>query len=163
MREKSFVSKEDALKKMKLRIIDNDDICVSSEEVSLKDSFSLCRIVVPARSRTCNHLQCFDLSTFFNTFKNVIEADCPVCARKIQCNDIIIDGFFEELIILFRNSDRESVEVFPDGSYTAVGINENSSDGGTKRKFYEDVIDLDTFEYQQVKIESEDVIDLTMD
>ena len=150
LREKNFVSKEEAIEKMKLRIIDNDDICVSSEEVSLNDPFSLCRIVVPARSRKCNHLQCFDLSVFLNTFRNAIEADCPVCAKRIQCIDIIIDGFFEELVILFRDTDRESVEVFPDGSYTAVGNeNMNIPEGGTKRKA-EDVIDLDTFEYNEM-------------
>ena len=76
----------------------NDDLCIQSNSLSLRDPVSQTRISVPARATTCRHSQCFDLSTFFVMNQEKQSWKCPVCNNRIKWDQVFIDGFFKDIL-----------------------------------------------------------------
>ncbi|KAJ3046168.1 SUMO ligase siz1 [Rhizophlyctis rosea] len=116
IKKTKLMSKEEVLKMRKSSEAD-DDIEATSEEVSLKDKATLCRITTPARSTTCHHVQCFDLEVFFSMMENYPTYECTACNRVIPWESIIVDGYFAE-ILAKAPEDVEKVEIQPDGTWS---------------------------------------------
>ncbi|KAJ3032700.1 SUMO ligase siz1 [Rhizophlyctis rosea] len=86
-----FKTKEEVLK-LRQQFDADDDIEATSEEVSLKDKATLCRIDTPARSTHCHHVQCFDLSIFFSLMETYPTFECTACNKQVPWESIFVDG-----------------------------------------------------------------------
>jgi hypothetical protein len=53
---------------------------------------------VPCRPSTCSHLQCFDAATFLQMNERKPTWNCPVCDSKGNYSDLLIDGYFQEVL-----------------------------------------------------------------
>ncbi|KAF6766173.1 PINIT domain-containing protein [Ephemerocybe angulata] len=69
-------------------------------------SLSYMRVNTPCRSSKCVHSQCFDATSWFSMMEQTTTYLCPTCERTLDHKDLIIDGYFDEIL----RSTPESVE-----------------------------------------------------
>lgn len=84
----------------KRKFID-DEIIFGKEQVSFNCPLSLLRITDPIKSKTCNHIQSFDLSSCFSVaiVKNgFLSFKCVCCNAEFFASDLIIDFEFKRLL-----------------------------------------------------------------
>lgn len=88
--------------------------------VKLTCPISLMKIEIPVRGRGCNHLQCFDLSSYLQVNKQtrVFNArwKCPECPLLIRPEDLLIDSVM--LTYLSQYSDVDDIMINPDLTIT---------------------------------------------
>ena len=56
------------------------------------------RMNFPCRASTCDHLQCFDAALYLQMNEKKPKWICPVCNKPALVDNLLIDGFFTELI-----------------------------------------------------------------
>ncbi|KAI9361965.1 hypothetical protein BD770DRAFT_425651 [Pilaira anomala] len=115
-------SKEHVLKQLQ-EVQEDAEIVMESETLSTKCPLAFTRIVTPIRSRSCNHLQCFDAFTFLTMNEQTPTWSCPVCYRPIKTwEDLIVDEFFTQML---ANTPLhiDSVRVEPTGVVTIIDEN----------------------------------------
>jgi hypothetical protein len=109
----------------------DDDVAVDAEVISLKDPVSKLRITTPGRPSTCQHTQCFDLLTFFQLTELAPNFTCPVCNRAFEAGNLIVDGWFDELLQNTRQED-QTAEVDPqtmEWKVTGVASDDEDEEG----------------------------------
>ncbi|KAJ7932449.1 PINIT domain-containing protein [Mycena leptocephala] len=84
----------------------DEDIVAGPQKMSLKCPLSYMRVNTPCRSRKCTHSQCFDATSWFSVMEQTTTWLCPVCERTLDPKDLIIDGYFDEIL----KQSPESVE-----------------------------------------------------
>ncbi|KAJ3275446.1 SUMO ligase siz1 [Terramyces sp. JEL0728] len=99
-----------------------NDVVAGIETITLKDPYTRVKMTVPSRSRKCKHKQCFEASTFFSLNRTVPTWECPVCYKVIDPNDLIVDGYMDE-IVQKTNGDVDSVTINTDGTWELPGVN----------------------------------------
>ncbi|KAF8905529.1 PINIT domain-containing protein [Gymnopilus junonius] len=92
--------------KMIQNMSQDDDIIAGPQKMSLKCPLTFVRISTPCRSSKCVHPQCFDATSWFTMMEQTTTWLCPVCERVLDHKDLIMDGYFEEIL----RSTPESVE-----------------------------------------------------
>ena len=55
-------------------------------------------MTTPCRPTTCDHLQCFDAALFLMMNEKKPTWICPVCDSPAKYEDLMVDGYFEEVI-----------------------------------------------------------------
>ncbi|KAF5337313.1 hypothetical protein D9611_003161 [Ephemerocybe angulata] len=85
---------------------DDEDIQSGPQKMSLKCPLSYMRVNTPCRSSKCVHSQCFDATSWFSMMEQTTTYLCPTCERTLDHKDLIIDGYFDEIL----RSTPESVE-----------------------------------------------------
>ena len=79
------------------------------------------RMSMPCRPTTCDHLQCFDASLFLMMNEKKPTWMCPVCDSAAKYDDLMIDGYFEEVIKSAELPDEENEIILnQDGSWNPV-------------------------------------------
>jgi len=86
-----------ALIKDKLSDKDNE-IATTSCKVSLACPLGKMRMTTPCRSSTCDHLQCFDASLYLMMNEKKPKWQCPVCNKSALYEDLLIDGYFTDVL-----------------------------------------------------------------
>jgi len=75
------------------------DEFVHSMKLPLVDPLTLMRIVVPVRSRRCEHVRCMDLATILeqaaHSASRLKPLNCPICHLVIQLADLVVDEFLQ--------------------------------------------------------------------
>ncbi|KAJ5103335.1 hypothetical protein N7532_003864 [Penicillium argentinense] len=112
-------------------LTDDDDLAVVSDflTVSLVDPFMATIFDTPARSTSCNHLECFDIDTFIRTRKcrsgsTPLNDDwrCPICKADARPQNLVIDEYFVNVRAELQSSNRlsgaETIKIQADGSWT---------------------------------------------
>ncbi|EAU93180.2 hypothetical protein CC1G_10548 [Coprinopsis cinerea okayama7 len=102
--------------KMLESLNDDDDIQAGPQKMSLKCPLSFMRVNTPCRSSKCVHPQCFDAASWFYMMEQTTTYLCPTCERVLDHRDLIIDGYFEE-ILQQTDDDVEDVIVEADGEW----------------------------------------------
>jgi len=111
-----FVSKQDVIEKMRRSMSDDDEIVAGQQKMSLKCPLSYGRITTPCRSSLCVHPQCFDATSWFSVMEQTTTWLCPVCEKVLKTEDLIVDGYFYD--ILHQTPDSvEDVMVESDGQW----------------------------------------------
>ncbi|CAJ1380012.1 unnamed protein product [Effrenium voratum] len=93
---------------------------VASRQLSLVCPLALERVERPARGRRCRHLRCFGVAAYCRSnygmaaFNN--RWSCPVCGSRVGPEDLLVDGFVEQ-ILLETEADCEEAVLAPDGSW----------------------------------------------
>jgi len=86
-----------ALIKQKLSDADQE-ISTTSCKVSLACPLGKMRMNNPCRASTCDHLQCFDAQLYFMMNEKKPKWMCPVCNKPALMENLLIDGFFQNLV-----------------------------------------------------------------
>ena len=85
------------------------------------------RMSMPCRPTTCDHLQCFDATLFLMMNEKKPTWTCPVCDSPARYDDLMIDGYFEEVIKSPLLPDEENEIILnQDGSWNPVPIDEEA-------------------------------------
>ena len=85
------------------------------------------RMTQPCRPTTCDHLQCFDASLFLMMNEKKPTWICPVCDSPAKYEDLMVDGYFEEVIKSPLLPDEENEIILnQDGSWNPVPIDEEA-------------------------------------
>jgi E3 SUMO-protein ligase PIAS1 len=97
----------------------DNDIATTSVLISLLCPLGQVKMKEPCRSKKCEHLQCFDGLLFLqaNELNETGNWTCPVCAKEILLEDLLLDGYFMDIV---RNSadDIREVCLNNDGTWT---------------------------------------------
>ena len=56
------------------------------------------RMTLPCRSSTCDHLQCFDASLYLMMNEKKPKWMCPVCNKPAMYENLLIDGYFSDIL-----------------------------------------------------------------
>ncbi|KAF7699071.1 E3 SUMO-protein ligase PIAS1 isoform X2 [Silurus meridionalis] len=107
-----------ALIKEKLTADPDSEIATTSLRVSLLCPLGKMRLMVPCRSLTCSHLQCFDATLYIQMNEKKPTWVCPVCDKKAPYEHLIIDGLFME--ILNSCVDCDEIQFKEDGSWAPM-------------------------------------------
>jgi hypothetical protein len=135
----------------------DDDLAVVTDNltINLIDPFMARIFDVPARSKNCNHAECFDCDTFIRTRKSVSGQTpmvdnwrCPVCKADARPKFLVVDYFLAEIHAELARSNRlagaEAVQIKADGTWalrantktdeTSAQTRRDSTSTGQKRK-----------------------------
>ncbi|CAB3379828.1 Hypothetical predicted protein [Cloeon dipterum] len=97
------------------------EIATTSLRVSLMCPLGKMRMCVPCRPSTCTHLQCFDASLFIQMNERKPTWNCPVCDKPALFDTIVIDGYFQEVLLSPRLPlDCNEIQLTSDGSWTII-------------------------------------------
>lgn len=98
---------------------DPDGVTVSSMKVSLRCPLALTRIEIPVKGRRCQHVQCFDLSTFLEYARRSSKFDCPVCNKATAFPAVlVVSPYIEHALLEFKDCDE--VEILKNGEMVPV-------------------------------------------
>ncbi|VDK40517.1 unnamed protein product [Dibothriocephalus latus] len=75
---------------------------------------------IPVRSVNCDHLQCFDLSSYLAINKKRPRWSCPVCSLPAPFRDLRRDDFFVQMVADQSLKDAEMVHVDVSGQWQEV-------------------------------------------
>lgn len=121
-----------------------EDSMISKDRITLKDTFTLRRIQVPAKAKSCEHTQCFDLESYLkmklfqrDVYKlkkgssgervKVERWKCPVCNKTAKRGDLYVDGFWQEILNDPASKDYDSVFVMPDCTYQVEELDQGEA------------------------------------
>jgi hypothetical protein len=126
----SFVSYEDGLKNVakSFKSSNDDEIIATSINLNLRCPISMSRINNPGKGKNCTHIQCFDLETYVNMYRNnssLYAWRCPVCNNKIIMDDLIYDNYFASILEKTGGSN-SIVEIVCDGSWKLLNNDNNN-------------------------------------
>ncbi|KAM9493811.1 E3 SUMO-protein ligase PIAS1 isoform 1-T1 [Clarias gariepinus] len=107
-----------ALIKEKLTADPDSEIATTSLRVSLLCPLGKMRLMIPCRSLTCTHLQCFDATLYIQMNEKKPTWVCPVCDKKAPYEHLIIDGLFME--ILNSCVDCDEIQFKEDGTWAPM-------------------------------------------
>ncbi|KAA3680203.1 uncharacterized protein DEA37_0007409 [Paragonimus westermani] len=111
---------------------DNDLVMPNTLPVQLLCPLSKCRIEVPVRGRACRHVQCYDATTYLIINERKPSWNCPVCDKKTYYEDLLIDGFFLDVLNSPATQELDEVVFHDDGSWSAAEptASQNNPDPG---------------------------------
>jgi len=124
------------------KLNDNDaDVATTSLKVTVSCPLGKMRMRVPCRPQTCSHLQCFDAATFLQMNERKPTWNCPVCDSKANYNDLLIDGYFLE-VLESKDLPEEENEIIleQDGSWKPVPKDEKKEEEEKRKKKEEEEV-----------------------
>jgi len=116
LKKGKYKSSSEIITKMKQPLSDEDDIVAGASKMSLKCPLSYMRVSTPCRAWSCVHSQCFDAESWFSVMEQTTTWMCPVCEKTLNVDDLIVDGYFDE-IVKSTPEEVEEVIVEPDGEW----------------------------------------------
>jgi len=100
---------------------DEDGIATTNLKVTVSCPLGKMRMSMPCRPTTCDHLQCFDASLFLMMNEKKPTWVCPVCDSSAKYEDLMVDGYFEDVIKSSDLPDEENEIILnQDGSWNPV-------------------------------------------
>jgi len=106
-----------ALIKEKLADADQE-IATTSCKVTLACPLGKMRMNAPCRATSCDHLQCFDAQLYLQMNERKPKWVCPVCNKPALLENLLIDGFFSDIIKSARlPGDEHEIVLHNDGSW----------------------------------------------
>ncbi|CAK5280202.1 unnamed protein product, partial [Mycena citricolor] len=106
LKKTSYKSSEEIRREMQAGVSEDDDIVAGPQKMSLKCPLSYARVSTPCRSSKCPHPQCFDAAMWYSVMEQTSTWLCPVCERTLEPAELIVDGYFDEIL----KSSPDSVE-----------------------------------------------------
>ncbi|BHF83519.1 hypothetical protein SprV_0902666200 [Sparganum proliferum] len=112
------IAASETLAMIKSKLTSEDDLQSDGWiPVSLLCPLALTRIEIPVRSVNCDHLQCFDLSSYLTINKRRPRWSCPVCSSPAPFRDLRRDDFFAQLMADQSLKDAQMVHVDASGHW----------------------------------------------
>ncbi|KAK7059967.1 E3 SUMO-protein ligase pli1 [Favolaschia claudopus] len=95
-----FISAPEIRRQMVSSMSNDEDIIAGSLKMSLK-----CPVCTQSpRSSKCTHSQCFDATSWYSMMEQTTTWLCPVCENVLDWKELIIDGFFAEILKMTPDS-----------------------------------------------------------
>ncbi|KAI0406604.1 PINIT domain-containing protein [Xylaria palmicola] len=99
------------------RKANDPDVVATSTVLSLKCPLSYTRLRTPVRSVLCNHIQCFDGTSYLQLQEQGPQWICPICNQSAPFENLAVDEYARD--ILEKTGDSvEQVTIEPDGHWT---------------------------------------------
>ncbi|CAI6364397.1 unnamed protein product [Macrosiphum euphorbiae] len=130
------------------------DLATTSYRFSLVCPLGKMRMKIPAKSIHCDHLQCFDASTFILMNEKKPTWMCPTCNKPCLYDDIQIENYFLEVVSSPTLKDcSKEIEILADGTWIVYEDNKetkttNSTPDAKLKPI--DSVDLDSDEEKSV-------------
>lgn len=94
------------------------DLATTSYRVSLICPLGKMRMNLPVKSVNCDHLQCFDASTFILMNEKKPKWLCPTCNKSCLYDDIVIESYFLDIVSNpYLPDSSNEIEILPDGTW----------------------------------------------
>ncbi|KAK5627728.1 hypothetical protein RRF57_003443 [Xylaria bambusicola] len=94
------------------------DVVATSTVLSLKCPLSYTRLSTPCRSVLCQHIQCFDATSYLQLQEQGPQWLCPICNQAAPFENLAVDDYVRD--ILENTVDAtEQVTIEPDGQWSA--------------------------------------------
>ncbi|KAJ7052251.1 PINIT domain-containing protein [Mycena amicta] len=126
LRTTRSVPAEDVRRQMVCTMTSDDDIIAGTLKLPLKCPLSFGRIALPCRSSKCTHSQCFDAASWYAVMEQTTTWLCPICENVLDWRELIIDGFFADILRLTPPSvddvllEADGTWRTPDGRYSST-------------------------------------------
>lgn len=105
--------------KEKLKEDADCEIATTLLKVSLICPLGKMRMTTPCRASTCSHLQCFDASLYLLMNEKKPTWNCPVCDKKAFYENLVIDGYFQQVLeSTFLSLEDSEIQLHNDGSWS---------------------------------------------
>lgn len=106
---------------IKEKLSDQGEIATTSCTVSLACPLGKARMKVPCKASTCDHLQCFDAKVYVMMNEKKPKWICPVCNKPAKLENLLIDGFFLDIVRSSRlPANEHEIVLHNDGSWEPV-------------------------------------------
>lgn len=106
---------------------DEDGIATTNLKVTLSCPLGKMRMSMPCRPTTCDHLQCFDACLFLMMNEKKPTWTCPVCDSPAKYDDLMVDGYFQEVIKAEQLPEEENEIILnQDGSWNPLPRDEEA-------------------------------------
>ncbi|KAL4091989.1 hypothetical protein QTP88_026583 [Uroleucon formosanum] len=135
------------------------DLATTSYRFSLVCPLGKMRMKIPAKSIHCDHLQCFDASTFILMNEKKPTWMCPTCNKPCLYDDIQIENYFLEVVSSPTLKDcSKEIEILADGTWIVYEENKetkttNSTPDAKLKPI--DSVDLDSDDEKSVDMKVE--------
>ncbi|KAI1821768.1 hypothetical protein F4861DRAFT_440902 [Xylaria intraflava] len=114
------IAKHTVIKEMDKKAND-PDVVATSTVLSLKCPLSYTRLRTPCRSMLCNHIQCFDATSYLQLQEQGPQWICPICNKSAQFETLAIDEYVKDILEKTKDSI-EQVTIEPNGQWTTQPI-----------------------------------------
>lgn len=96
------------------------DVITTAQKLSLKCPISYMRLQIPCRGVKCNHIQCFDATSYLQLQEQGPQWICPICNGSAPFEQLAIDEYARD--ILSQTSESvEQVTIETDGTWAVPG------------------------------------------
>lgn len=94
-------------------IIDSndDDVTTISTIASLKCPISYGRLIDPVRSVHCNHVDCFDVSSFLQLQLQATSWSCPICNKALLYEELALDEYMLDVLDRTKSYDLDEIQI----------------------------------------------------
>ncbi|CUS11220.1 unnamed protein product [Tuber aestivum] len=156
LRSGSSITKETVIADM-IRKNEDSDLVATSSNMSLKCPLSTLRIDLPIRSTFCNHMQCFDATSFLQLQQQAPTWSCPTCSKSISWRALVVDQYFRDIL---DNTPKtvDSVTIDVDGAWSVAAESSgtpmpdtDSEDGNGGR---DDIIEVSGSRLSRLRVEA---------
>ncbi|KAK4197452.1 putative E3 SUMO-protein ligase [Triangularia verruculosa] len=121
------------------------DVIATSQNLSLKCPITYMRLTNPCRGVKCNHIQCFDASSYLQMQEQSPLWLCPICNKATPFDQLAIDEYARD--ILARTSDStEQVTIEPNGEWDLPGVKKETTGSKSQEASFIDDDDLVVYE-----------------
>ncbi|KAL2271860.1 hypothetical protein VTJ83DRAFT_1231 [Remersonia thermophila] len=133
------IRKESVVAEIAKKASDPDEVVATSQIVSLKCPLTYMRLKLPCRGVSCNHIQCFDATSYLQLQEQGPQWLCPICSKPAPFDQLAIDEYVRE--ILSKTSDSvEQVTIEPDGQWSVPGANKHDTPSHDATSLDDDVV-----------------------
>ncbi len=93
------------------------------------------RMTYPCRASTCDHLQCFDAHLYLMMNEKKPKWLCPVCNKAALFDNLLIDGYFKEVLASQRlPTDDHEIVLHNDGTWDPLPSQKQQEEDRQKEK-----------------------------
>lgn len=119
---------------IKLLMNVDPDVTTTNYRFSLLCPLGRDRMKTPVKSTKCDHLQCFDATTFIMMYEQKSIWICPICDNPCLFEDLRVQSYFSDVLMSPLLGDSNEIELLADGTwrvfdenniYNAGSINSN--------------------------------------
>ncbi|XP_063594262.1 E3 SUMO-protein ligase PIAS3-like [Penaeus indicus] len=110
------------LVKARLKQDSEGDISTTTFQCSLQCPIGMTRMTLPCRASTCKHIQCFDALVYIRMNECKPTWICPVCNCPAHFSDLLIDGYFQD--ILQKDKSSAKIKFHSNGTWSPVPSSE---------------------------------------
>ncbi|XP_050546426.1 E3 SUMO-protein ligase PIAS1-like [Daktulosphaira vitifoliae] len=128
LKKKPVRDPEKTKENIKKSMENDQDMGVDSLIATVKDPLSKKKMELPARGVNCIHMQCFDAIQFLQMNEQKQTWSCPLCKKKVNFDDIEVDGFFLDIVQSPKIDDEcDNIILQKDGTWIVKQPKEKSS------------------------------------
>ncbi|KAL1838845.1 hypothetical protein VTJ49DRAFT_2168 [Mycothermus thermophilus] len=133
------IRKESVVAEITKKASDPDEVVATSENLSLKCPLTYMRLKLPCRGISCNHIQCFDATSYLQLQEQGPQWLCPICSKSAPFDQLAIDEYVRD--ILTKTSDCvEQVTIEPDGKWSVPGANKHATPSHETTSLDDDIV-----------------------